>query len=217
MKMARLIDAVERRPGAAFAGFLVVHGLVWTALPSLIYFNLPLDVIEAMVYGREWQLGYDKLPPLPWWVAEAVYRVFGFDDSLYALSQIAVIIAFVAVWKTARPLVGATGALAAILITDGMHYFTASATKFNHNVIELPLWALAGFAFYAALRREKTRLLGPARGGDRARVVGQIFHGGAGGAVRAVSDLRPRCARATWPARARGSRQWWRLRSWRRI
>ena len=36
-----------------------------------------------------------------------------------------------------------------------MHYFTASATKWNHNVIELPLWALAGFAFYAALRRDK--------------------------------------------------------------
>ena len=85
-----------------------MHGLVWTVLPSLIYFNLPLDVIEAMVYGREWQLGYDKLPPLPWWLAEAVYRVFGSDDSLYALSQIAVIIAFVAVWKTARPLVGAS-------------------------------------------------------------------------------------------------------------
>ena len=47
MKMAGLIDAVERRPRAAFAGFLVIHGLIWTALPSLIYFNLPLDVIEA--------------------------------------------------------------------------------------------------------------------------------------------------------------------------
>ena len=80
MKMAGLIDAVESRPQTAFAGFLVIHGLVWTVLPSLIYFNLPLDVIEAMVYGREWQLGYDKLPPLPWWVAEAVYRVFGSDD-----------------------------------------------------------------------------------------------------------------------------------------
>ena len=88
MNMARLIDAVERRPQAAFAAFLALHGVVWTALPSLLYFNLPLDVIEAMTYGREWQLGYDKLPPLPWWVAEAVYRVFGIDDSLYALSQV---------------------------------------------------------------------------------------------------------------------------------
>ena len=75
MTMAGLIDAVERRPRAVFAGFLAVHGIVWTALPSLIYFNLPLDVIEAMTYGREWQLGYDKLPPLPWFLAEVVYRV----------------------------------------------------------------------------------------------------------------------------------------------
>ncbi len=167
MIFARLIDAVERRPQAAFAGFLVVHGLVWTVLPSLLYFNLPLDVIEAMTYGREWQLGYDKLPPLPWWLAEAVHRVSGTDDALYALCQVLVIIAFVAVWKTARPLVGATGALAAILIIDGMHYFTASATKLNHNVVELPLWALAGFAFYAGLRHGRLRhwaLLGVALG-----------------------------------------------------
>ena len=67
---------------------------MWTALPSLIYFNLPLDVIEAMTYGREWQLGYDKLPPLPWFLAEIAYRVTGTDDLLYALSQAAVIVAF---------------------------------------------------------------------------------------------------------------------------
>ena len=167
LMMARLIDAVERRPQTAFLGFLAVHGLVWTALPALLYRNLPLDVIEAMTYGREWQLGYDKLPPLPWWLAEATYRAFGTDASLYALCQIAVIATFVAVWMTARPLVGAVGALSAILIIDGMHYLNFSSVKFNHNVIELPFWALAGFAFYAALRREKLRywvLLGVALG-----------------------------------------------------
>ena len=48
---------------------------VWTALPALLYPNLPLDLIEALTYGREWQLGYDKLPPLPWWLVEIVYRL----------------------------------------------------------------------------------------------------------------------------------------------
>jgi len=153
MTMARVIDAVERRPQAAFAGFLVVHGLIWTALPSLLYANLPLDLIEALTYGREWQLGYDKLPPLPWWMVEAAYRVFGVDTAYYALAQIAVIAAFVMVWMTARPLVGATGALVAILIIDGLHYFNLTAAKFNHDVIQLPFWALAGFAFHAGLRR----------------------------------------------------------------
>src|ERR1700722_14121073 len=167
MTMAGLIDAVERRPRAVFATFLAVHGIVWTALPPLLYFNLPLDVIEAMTYGREWQLGYDKLPPLPWFLAEAVYRATGVDTSLYALSQAAVIVAFIAVWMTARPMVGAIGALAAILIIDGMHYFTLSAAKFNHNVVELPFWAFAGFAFYAGLQQGKLRhwiLLGVALG-----------------------------------------------------
>ncbi|HML08330.1 MAG TPA: glycosyltransferase family 39 protein [Xanthobacteraceae bacterium] len=161
------MEAVERRPQAAFAAFLILHGLVWTALPALLYANLPLDLIEALTYGREWQLGYDKLPPLPWWMVEIVYRVFGVDTAYYALAQIAVIIAFIAVWKTARPLVGATGALVAVLIIDGLHYFNFTAAKFNHDVIQLPFWALAGFAFHAGLRRGRLGywvLLGAALG-----------------------------------------------------
>ena len=151
--MARLIEAVERRPQAAFAIFLTVHFGLWTALPALLYLNLPLDLIEALTYGREWQLGYDKLPPLPWWMVEVTHRLFGIDIAYYALAQLTVIAAFVLVWQTARPLVGAVGALAAILIIDGMHYFNFTAAKFNHDVIQLPFWALAGFAFHAALRR----------------------------------------------------------------
>jgi 4-amino-4-deoxy-L-arabinose transferase-like glycosyltransferase len=151
--MFRLIDAVERRPQTAFAAFLVLHAVVWTALPAILYLNLPLDLIEALTYGREWQLGYDKLPPLPWWTVEIVYRVFGVDTAYYALAQAVVVVAFVLVWKTARPLVGALGALVAILIIDGMHYFNFTAAKFNHDVIQLPFWALAGFAFHAGLRR----------------------------------------------------------------
>ena len=130
--------------------------MVWTALPTLLYANLPLDLIEALTYGREWQLGYDKLPPLPWWLVEIMHRAFGADAAYYALAQAAVIIAFVAVWATARPLIGATGALLAVLIIDGMHYFQYTAVKFNHDVIQLPFWALAGYAFHSALKRGRT-------------------------------------------------------------
>jgi hypothetical protein len=143
---------IERRPGAAFAAFAAVHAAVWTALPTVLYKNLPLDLIEALTYGREWQLGYDKLPPLPWWLVEIVYRLGGTDVAYYALSQIAIVATFAIVFATARPLVGAAGALAAILIIDGLHYFGYTAAKFNHDVIQLPLWALAGLAFRSGLR-----------------------------------------------------------------
>jgi 4-amino-4-deoxy-L-arabinose transferase-like glycosyltransferase len=151
--MSRLITIIERRPQAAFAVFLALHVVLWTALPALLYPNLPLDLIEALTYGREWQLGYDKLPPLPWWLVEVVHRAIGIDVAYYALAQIAVALAFVAVWLTARELVGAVGALVAVLVLDGMHYFHFTAAKFNHDVVQLPLWAFAGYAFHAALRR----------------------------------------------------------------
>jgi hypothetical protein len=38
---------------------------------------------------------------------------------------------------------------------DGLHYFHFTAAKFNHDVIQLPLWALAGYAFHAALKHRR--------------------------------------------------------------
>jgi 4-amino-4-deoxy-L-arabinose transferase-like glycosyltransferase len=165
---AGLIRWVERRPGTVFGMFLVLHFTVWTILPALLYANLPLDLIEALVYGREWQLGYDKLPPLPWWLIEAVHRAFGADIAYYATAQAAVLIAFALVFALSRRLVGTVGALVGILIIDGLHYFQYTAVKFNHDVIQLPFWALAGYAFHAALRRSDLgswTLLGFAVGG----------------------------------------------------
>jgi 4-amino-4-deoxy-L-arabinose transferase-like glycosyltransferase len=146
------IDPIGSRPRAAFAAFLVLHAVLWTLLPTLLYANLPLDLIEALTYGREWQLGYDKLPPLPWWLVEIMYRLFGTDAAYYALAQLSVIVAFAAVWLTTLPLVGPRRALIALLIIDGLHYFQFTAVKFNHDVIQLPLWGLAGYALHAALR-----------------------------------------------------------------
>jgi len=165
--MSGLIATIERRPRESFAAFLVLHVLVWTALPSLLYPNLPLDLIEALTYGREWQLGYDKLPPLPWWLIELLHRLIGVEPAYYALAQLSVAGAFAAVWLLARPLVGPLGALVAVLILDGLHYFHYTAVKFNHDVIQLPLWALAGYAFHAGVRRGRLRdwvLLGLAIG-----------------------------------------------------
>ncbi len=151
-----LLAWIAARPGRAFAAFLGLHAAVWTALPTLLYPNLPLDLIEALIYGREWQLGYDKLPPLPWWLVEIAYRLVGHDFAYYLLAQAAVVAALASSDLAARPLVGPLGALAAVLIVDGLHYLNYTAAKFNHDVIQLPFWALAGFAFHRALRGRQT-------------------------------------------------------------
>jgi len=142
-------------PGRTLVAMLALHAAVWTLLPALLYPNLPLDLIEALMYGREWQLGYDKLPPLPWWLVEAVHLTIGHDSAYYLLAELAVVAAFALIYAAARPLVGGLGALAAVLIVDGLHYFNYTAAKFNHDVIQLPFWALAGFAFHRALRERQ--------------------------------------------------------------
>src|SRR6188508_874370 len=162
-----VLDRIVAAPGPALAAILVLHAVVWTALPALLYANLPLDLIEALTYGREWQLGYDKLPPLPWWLVEIVYRLAGHDFAYYLLAQAAVVTALWLVFLTARPIAGPVGALIAVLIVDGLHYFSYTAAKFNHDVIQLPFWALAGYAFHAGLRRGRMHdwiLLGVAIG-----------------------------------------------------
>jgi 4-amino-4-deoxy-L-arabinose transferase-like glycosyltransferase len=83
---------------------------------------------------------------------EIAHRVVGHDFAYYLLAQAAVVAALGVVWMAARPLVGPLGALVAVLIVDGLHYLNYTAAKFNHDVIQLPFWALAGFAFQRALR-----------------------------------------------------------------
>lgn len=159
---------IARHPAAVFLLVVASQFVVWTALPSLFYRALPLDGVEALIYGREWQLGYVKLPPLPWWAAEAVYRILPYDAAYYALSQTFIAITLAIVWWTSQRIVGPLGALASILIICGFDYFHSASTSFNHDVAQLPFWALAGYALHAALRGGRHRdwaLLGAALGG----------------------------------------------------
>src|ERR1044071_3948503 len=117
-----LIGRITASPGRTWAAVLALHAAVCTVLPTLLYPNLPLDLIEALMYGREWQLGYDKLPPLPWWLVEITYQLAGHDFAYYLLAELAVIAAFALIYAAARPLVGGLGALVAVLIVDGLHY-----------------------------------------------------------------------------------------------
>lgn len=154
-RLSSLQATIAAAPGRAIAVVLAVHALVWTALPDLLYPNLPLDLIEALTYGREWQLGYDKLPPLPWWLVEIAWRIAGHDFAYYLLAQIAVVAALAIVYVTARPIAGPIGALVAVFIVDGLHYLNYTAAKFNHDVIQLPFWALAGYGLHRGLRTGK--------------------------------------------------------------
>jgi 4-amino-4-deoxy-L-arabinose transferase-like glycosyltransferase len=151
----RLVAFARREPGRCLAALLTLHVVVWTALPALLSWNLQLDLAEGLALGREWQLGYWKLPPLPWWLDYGVVALAGTHNALYLLGPLASAIAIWAVWRLGGEVAGPVTALIAALALEGIHFFNFSAVKFNHDVLQLPLWTLAALFLYRALTAER--------------------------------------------------------------
>jgi hypothetical protein len=145
-------SVIETYPWRAFLIFATLHLCVWTILPSIVFTNPFMDVIEGLSYGHQWKLGYDKHPPLAWWLVELTHELFRNDKSFFLISQLAIVAALAIVFSAARRVLPAAAAFASILILDGLHYFHFTGVKFNQDVCQLPLWALAGYSFWRALR-----------------------------------------------------------------
>lgn len=135
------------------AWLIGLHALAWTLAPALARSNAPLDVIEIVYWGREWQAGYFKHPPLPSWILEVVARTFpGSDWPFYALSQLAVGVCFYAVWRLGLTFGSARRAFYGALLLEACWFYNYVSPEFNHSVCMFPLWALA----VLALRRATT-------------------------------------------------------------
>src|SRR5882757_318201 len=149
----RLVALARRRPGAVLMTVLAAHLVVWTVLPILTCPNLQLDLAEDLALGKEWQLGYWKHPPLPWWLADFSYRAIGSVDAIYLLGPLVAVVCLYAVWELAREVTDPLTALIAVLALEGMHYYNFSVVKFSHDQVQLPFWAFTGLFFYRALRQ----------------------------------------------------------------
>ena len=153
--LTSLVDFSVRKPRNALFGVLASHLVVWTVLPILVCPNLQLDLVEDLALGKEWQLGYWKHPPLPWWTADLAYRLVGRIDAVYVLGPLAVGVCLYALWLLGREVAGDLEALVAVLALEGIHYYNFSAVKFAHDQMQLPFWALTALFFYRALTRAR--------------------------------------------------------------
>src|SRR2546421_696775 len=152
-RLAAMLDYAQREPGRVLAVVLALHLVVWTALPALLSHNLQLDLIEDLALGREWQLGYWKHPPLPWWAADAIYRIVGDVHAVYLLGPLAAVACMYVVWLLGRDILGGLQSLIAVLALEGIHFFNFSVPKFAHDQMQLPFWALTGLFLYRAFTR----------------------------------------------------------------
>mgnify|MGYP006109144451 CR=1 FL=1 len=124
--------------------FIITHLVLWTLVPTLTNNNLPLDTIEALAWGSNFDWGFNKHPPASAFFLEVFYQIFGSQDwAYYLLSQIFVVIAFVVVFKFAEELFrNKTLSLISVLLIEGIYFYNYTTPEFNVNVCQLPFWAL---------------------------------------------------------------------------
>jgi hypothetical protein len=135
------------------AALLGLRMAVWTALPLALLHALPADLVEGVIWGQGWQLGYDQ-PPLQAWLVGAVDWTFGYRRwAVFLTSQILVAVCLWAVWRLARSIVTPLGALVSVLLLEGVLYFNVGSPNLFPDLIELPAWALSVASLHRALRR----------------------------------------------------------------
>lgn len=136
----------------------IFHLVAWTLVPALCNTSLPLDSVEAVLWGSEWQWGYDKHPPLSAWAAELFALMFG-DIGVYLLSQLCVVSAGIGIYKLARLLkLSEAQAVCSVVMLECLHFYTFSSVEFNVNIIQLPFWA---WGWYWAMHAVENRRVLP--------------------------------------------------------
>lgn len=139
--------------------FLLIHLLIWTIIPNITNFNLPLDTIEALSWGNILDFGYWKHPPLSAYVVEFVYFIFKNKDFYYYLtSQIFILINLLFVFKICFfKTKSKKTSLYCTLLTSLIFYYSYSSTEFNVNICIIPLWTSTIYYFLISCEKDKLK------------------------------------------------------------
>jgi len=138
-----------------FVIFLFVHVLIWTLIPTLANFNLPLDTIEALAWASDIQWGYSKHPPSSAWFSGLIFAIFSNQDwAYYLLSQLFVALSFTIVWKFSEDFFKKQiYRLISVLLLEGIYFYNFTSPEFNVYVCELPFWTLTVFYCWKGIKQ----------------------------------------------------------------
>ena len=140
-----------------FWAFLVAHIIVWTLVPSLTAPNHTLDALEMATWGREWQLGYYKHPPLPAWIGRGLTVAFG--NSTMPLYAAAALMSGACLWAAfalGRRVAGAAAGLAAAVALEACHYYSFTSIEFNNNIVSRTFAAVAVVFVHRGMTSRRT-------------------------------------------------------------
>jgi len=150
-----------RNSNNIFLIFAASHLVIWTLVPSLTNYNLPLDTIEALAWGSNLDWGFNKHPPMSAFFTEVFFNIFGSQDwAYYFLSQIFVVISFYYVFKFSKEILGDTKlSLISVLLLVSIYFYNFTTPEFNVNVCQLPFWSLVVYYSWKIYSSKKISFL----------------------------------------------------------
>ncbi|WP_428246352.1 glycosyltransferase family 39 protein [Ferrovibrio sp.] len=148
----------QRHHPLLIAGLILLQTTSWVLVPYFTLPNAPLDVIEGAVWGRQFELGYHKGPPLfAWALGLGLQLLPGSMLPALLLSQFSLGLAYWAVWRVARRLYGDDDALIVLLLMTTIYFYGFPSPEFNPIILQMAFSAIAGSFFYTALRDDRLR------------------------------------------------------------
>lgn len=154
-------ERLIRQPEWLLVALIAWHYGFWVLAPVWSYSMLPLDTLELLGWGQEWQLGYWKHPPLGAWIGEAVLWLAGGRlEAMYLLAQTVLAVTLIYVWQIARLYLDRQRAVLAAVLLEGAYWYTVLIPNFNMNTLQLPLWAGLVYHFLRGLDGARVHWLG---------------------------------------------------------
>ena len=146
-------------PVVRFLGLIaLLHLVLWTLVPSVLYTVLPLDSLEAAAWGSGFSLGNAKHPPLTGWIAGLTASATGHADwPFYLLSQLCVTGGMVCIYFLAREFFGREESALAALTPEFIFYYNVTTPEFNVNLPMLLLWPAAALYFVRSYKHDRIR------------------------------------------------------------
>ncbi len=129
-------------------GFWTVYGALSNPGP------VHPDMLEAYLWGHEFQLGYFKHPPFWAWIAGGWFEVFPRSNwAFYLLCALNSGLAITGVWRLYGIYAPSEARRAGLLLLFATPFYTFLSLNFNANTILLSIWPWTVYAFARSIER----------------------------------------------------------------
>ena len=133
---ASLPSLLQRQGPQLLLAFVLLHLAVWTVVPWLGHWTVPVDNYEQLDWVQNVAWGYVKHPPFPTWMLAVAELVLPHSvPTTYALGALCTGLMLWVAWRLGDEVLDRQRVLMAVLLICGTTYYTSHVRYFNHNTL----------------------------------------------------------------------------------